>query len=57
MQPQHIKAPKQLNVLRLKSNIVKQSLTAEMDSKLGSLCLGLNDVEADRASFRDTIVM
>ena len=56
-QPWDTKASKQLNIARPKSNTVNQSLRAEMDSRLESLGLSSNDVEADWANFRDTMLL
>ena len=45
--PQGTKTPKQLNVYRIKSAIVNQSLAGELDSKVECLSPGSNDVESD----------
>ena len=54
-QPQGTKAPNEMTVSRLNSNIIKQSMAVEMSSKLDPLILGSNDIESDWEKSSDTI--
>ena len=53
--PQGKKAPKRLNVSKLKGDHIKQALVEELDSKLQQQSIDSQDVESDWATFRDIV--